>query len=141
MKTIRYNVFETNSSSTHCLTLCKLSEYIDWEAGKLAFYSVRNKFISIEECYDSWLKHYAEDEFKETTLEQFKEAYKLYVEAELYDSESDNPITHKMLNNYDWNDEYPAPMRYGGEDYETFYETYDMGKDQVVAFGYFGYNG
>lgn len=141
MKTIRHNVFETNSSSTHCLTMCRLSEYNDWEEGKLAFDADQSSFITIEECYKIWLEDFADDEFKETTLEQFKEAYELYAKAELYDSESENPITHSMLNDRSWCYQYPASMRYGGEDHETFYETYDTGKDQVVAFGYFGYDG
>lgn len=141
MKTIRYNVFETNSSSTHSLTMCKLSEYKNWEEGKLAFDADHDSFITIEECYKDWLENYAEDEFKETTFVQFKEAYELYANADLYDSESENPITHSMLNDWDWCYQYPASKRYGGEEYETFYKTYDTGEGYVVAFGYFGYNG
>ena len=141
MKTIRHNVFETNSSSTHCLTMCRLSDYNDWEEGKCAFDADSNSFITIEECYKTWLEDFAENKFKETTLEQFKEAYELYAKADLYDSESKNPITKSMLNDWDWCYLYPAPMRYGGKSCETFYETYDTGKDQVVAFGYYGYAG
>jgi len=141
MKTIRFNTFETNSSSTHCLTMCRLNEYIDWEEGKLVFAADEHSFITIEECYKAWLEDFAEGEFKETTLEQFKEAYELYAKADLYDSESENPITQSMLNDWDWCYQYPASKRYGGEYHETFYETYDTGKDQVVAFGYFGYDG
>lgn len=141
MKTIRYNVFETNSSSTHCLTMCKLNEYNDWEEGKLAFAADEHSFITIEECYKTWIEDFAEDKFKETTLEQFKEAYELYAKAELYDDESENSITQSMLNDWDWCYQYPASKRYGGEELETFYETYDTGNDKVVAFGYFGYAG
>ena len=37
MKQIRRNVFETNSSSTHSLTMCSKSQFEDWKAGKVLF--------------------------------------------------------------------------------------------------------
>ena len=35
MKQIRYGIFETNSSSTHCLILCTKEEWNDFQEGKL----------------------------------------------------------------------------------------------------------
>jgi hypothetical protein len=35
MKQIRMGVFETNSSSTHSMTVCTESQYEDWQNGKL----------------------------------------------------------------------------------------------------------
>lgn len=35
MKQVRYSVFETNSSSTHSLTMCMESEYDAWENGQV----------------------------------------------------------------------------------------------------------
>lgn len=37
MRQIRKNVFETNSSSTHSLTMCTKEEYDNWKNGKLLF--------------------------------------------------------------------------------------------------------
>ena len=34
MKQIRRGVFETNSSSTHSITMCNKDDYSKWEAGK-----------------------------------------------------------------------------------------------------------
>lgn len=34
---IRYGVFETNSSSTHSLTICSAEEYEKWEKGEVLF--------------------------------------------------------------------------------------------------------
>lgn len=35
MKIIRQGAFETNSSSTHSLTICSSEEYTKWENGEL----------------------------------------------------------------------------------------------------------
>lgn len=35
---IRHSVFETNSSSTHSLTMCTESEFEKWRSGDLVFY-------------------------------------------------------------------------------------------------------
>ena len=35
---IRKNVFETNSSSTHTLTMCLKSDYDKWENGEVLLY-------------------------------------------------------------------------------------------------------
>ena len=32
---IRRNVFETNSSSTHSITLCSVEDYNAWQEGKM----------------------------------------------------------------------------------------------------------
>lgn len=45
MRQIRKNVFETNSSSTHSLTMCTKEEYDNWENGKLLFDSYYKKFV------------------------------------------------------------------------------------------------
>ena len=37
MRQIRRNVFETNSSSTHSITMCMKSEFDKWVAGELVW--------------------------------------------------------------------------------------------------------
>jgi hypothetical protein len=49
---IRHNVFETNSSSTHSITMCLKSDYTEWKKDKLYFVdycSVDKKFVTWEE--------------------------------------------------------------------------------------------
>lgn len=48
MKKIRNNTFETNSSSTHSLTICTKEDYKKWENGELYYYDER--LVSKEEA-------------------------------------------------------------------------------------------
>ena len=47
MRQIRRNVFETNSSSTHSITMCMDSEFNKWVKGKLAWSRWDRKLIPI----------------------------------------------------------------------------------------------
>lgn len=49
MKIIRLGTFETNSSSTHSITMCMKEEYEKWKSGELFFVRAENKFIDKEE--------------------------------------------------------------------------------------------
>ena len=46
---IRLGVFETNSSSTHSITMCSKSQFEDWQNGKLLFNEWEHKFIKPSE--------------------------------------------------------------------------------------------
>ena len=46
MKTIRYGVFETNSSSTHSICICTQSEFDAWQKGQLYYDSWDEKMIA-----------------------------------------------------------------------------------------------
>ena len=46
---IRNSVFETNSSSTHTLCICKKEEYDAWKEGKLFFDSLEDKLVTEKE--------------------------------------------------------------------------------------------
>ena len=48
--TIRTKVFETNSSSTHSLTLCTQEEFESWKSGNLIYDRDWEKFISSNEA-------------------------------------------------------------------------------------------
>jgi hypothetical protein len=93
---IRKGVFETNSSSTHSLTICSNKNYIAWGKGELVL-GDDGKFYTEEEALN-----------KQTKNKWF----------EFFTQE-----------NY-------------GSDYEWFEETYTTENgEQVVAFGYYGYDG
>ena len=54
MISIRRNVFETNSSSTHSITMCTQSDFDKWKNGELYWNRWGQKFITKEE-YESEL--------------------------------------------------------------------------------------
>ena len=111
-ETIRRSVFETNSSSTHTLTMCKESEYDKWKDGELFFSNWNGDFISKEE-YKELLK-------KECSYDREDE-----------DFEEDDCYCDVEYLSYEryWD-------KYGSE-----YETFEDNLDGVVAFGYYGYDG
>ena len=47
MRQIRRNVFETNSSSTHSITMCMESDYDKWMAGELIWSRWCDKLVEI----------------------------------------------------------------------------------------------
>lgn len=53
---IRKGVFETNSSSVHCMTMCSKSDFDDWKDGKLV-YDYKNECLipSNDSYYQEWL--------------------------------------------------------------------------------------
>lgn len=55
MKTIRFGVFETNSSSTHSLCICTEDEYEKWQNGDLVFDYWNNEMIEPPKNLDEML--------------------------------------------------------------------------------------
>lgn len=138
MRQIRRGVFETNSSSTHSLTICTEDQYNDWKAGKI-FYDRYNedfceKFIltdhekamaeeDYEEHYGSLIFH---KNWNELTEEEKEVWYQKYYISEIKDSE-DDIVTYR---------EY-----FGGGGLETYVEFYTTPKgEKIVAFGKYGYD-
>lgn len=69
MLSVRRNVFETNSSSTHSITMCSENEYDEWEKGELLFDRWKNGFITKVEYqkeYERQKKEYFEEKPDET---------------------------------------------------------------------------
>lgn len=75
MRQIRRNVFETNSSSTHSITMCMKSEFDKWIAGELV--------------WSRWDKELVEITPK--------------VEASMEDGDGDY-LTYEQFNDYDYLD-------------------------------------
>ena len=124
MKQMRRNVFETNSSSTHSITMCSKDEYERWKNGELYFNRWGDEFKTRDELITM---------FKTSTYR--------------YSSELRYP-------NVDWNnpDEVDEIFRDEGwlteeqywddVDMETFCESYTTPNgEEVMAFGYYGYDG
>jgi hypothetical protein len=72
MRTIRFGVFETNSSSTHSLTIATKSQFDKWVNNELAYDQYKNKLVECDED-DEELQSY-EDFGNE--METFFENYK-----------------------------------------------------------------
>lgn len=78
MKVIRNFVFETNSSSTHVLTMCSDDEFKGWEEGKFLYSMADNKLVPSEEAKYKNPDHYLT-----------KEQYDRYVDTRLEDCDGD----------------------------------------------------
>jgi len=118
-KVIRIGVFETNSSSTHSITMCSKDEYKKWSNGEIllnnSYKNKSNKFIS-----------------KEDAINIIKNSYK---NVDINDEDNLKELLR---------DEgiYQSPDEYLGNDLETFYEEYTtVNGEVVVAIGKYGYDG
>jgi len=119
---IRRGVFETNSSSVHSLTMCSREEYSKWENGKVLYWGSKDKFA-----------------VREDIIEELKNARYSW----------NNELRYSI----NWNNEDEVNDVFSDEgiqtceeffddcDLETFCQSYTTPNgDQVVAFGYYGYD-
>lgn len=118
MRSIRIGVFETNSSSTHSLTICSKAEFEAWQKGDVLFSIDSDKFMTMEEVNAEWVKNTENRKEKGysyyETLEEYMEETRI-VKADEYD---------------------------GAVNQETFEQHYKTASgDEIVAFGYYGYDG
>lgn len=82
MRVVRRGVFETNSSSTHSITMCSKEEYDKWDKGELLFDSNVGKFILPSEVDEykkehRWCSLYSspEDYYDDCDMETFEDEY------------------------------------------------------------------
>jgi hypothetical protein len=126
MRQIRKGVFETNSSSTHSITICSGKDYEAWQNGELYWSRYSDRLISkeeFEEKFKKWMNERypnVDDETLETErptyIEEFCEEEE-FLTAEQYDDQI-------------------------GSYYEEFQTSYTTASgEEVVAFGYYGYDG
>lgn len=116
---IRKGLFETNSSSTHSLTMCPEEDYNKWRNDELFFNSWEEKFFTKKEMIDSIIKsgYYTEESISNFPEDKFNEVIKDY-----------------GFYTYDkyWEDDY----------LEWFLDTYTTKSGEtIVAFGKYGYDG
>ena len=124
MKQIRFNTFETNSSSTHSLAISTEVDFEMLKEGK--FYVYENTIITLDQAREKIAKYYS---YNLANFDKYL-ADKDYSSLEdvLYDCE---------IYNYDqWVD---TQDDYGLETYERHFET--PSGDKMVAWGRYGYNG
>lgn len=131
MLQMRKNVFETNSSSTHSITMCTQDEYDAWAHGKLLL-------------NDGWWSKDNESEFKDKKFVTREEAKDIMAHNDWY-MENVNEGKLKPFDELD--DEALADYELYTPDYypdensslEWFEETYTTPSGEtVVAFGLYG---
>ena len=119
---VRCGVFETNSSSTHSLTMMMKSDYERWYNERLYLYDHGWGWIFAEPVKN---KLYTKEEVLE-----FAKSNKYYGDVHDLDSYS-----IKDMGFISWDDE-------GSEYLEGFYEEFTTPSGEtVVAFGEYGYDG
>lgn len=161
MKTIRTCVFETNSSSTHVISMCSEKKYNDFFDKHIGLWSTgSDKIMSFEEVLEELrsdysndsvrqrfenriIKDYVADPDKIFTVENLKAAIKEYEHLkEAYDDDDviagiDNDI-HALL----WflNGGYQTADEWAEEEWieEVFKDSYTSENGEtIVAFGYY----
>lgn len=112
---IRRGTFETNSSSTHSITICTKDKYKSFVNNELYIDDYSGKLITQEELEEMFEKNNKEyGEILHNSLEDFKK--------------DEGIITY---------DEWCSD-----EDYEQYYEEYTTPKgEEIVVFGKYGYDG
>lgn len=83
---VRRNVFETNSSSVHSLTMCMKSDFDKWEAGELVWSRWGRELIPLT---DEIRESIEADEREYLTYEQFNDWE--YMEYETFASTFETP--------------------------------------------------
>lgn len=111
---IRNNVFETNSSSVHSLTILPKDQFDKFQKGEI------------------YMDYYGDENFyTKEQIENFDDYVEFEYDADEFDCKFEAYIYEKDLKNYE---------NYG-MDYETFQQYYkSKSGDEIVAFGYFGHD-
>ena len=146
---VRQGVFETNSSSTHTLTICSKDDYDKWKRGDVFWLN------------GSWHKLYTDKDFVtpeelEELAEKYNEEQQEYIDAgdkfaKVLDIDkvlNERPDYDSWSDSY-WNTERSALEAYTTDDFyvcndelATYSKTFTSPSgDEMVAFGAFGYDG
>ena len=128
MRTIRYNTFETNSSSTHCITMLDKSDYDHWTNEEI--------FIDINDgnkVYD------LKDVYELLKLKYNYQGFESYSEVSLF-------IDEVIANNSWYRDDCEVPISF--DQYCEIYDSLEMDTnyfktksgDEVVTICHYGYD-
>lgn len=119
LRVIRKGVFETNSSSTHSITMCSKEDYDKWECGEV-FYS-DGGFVS-----------------KEEAIKELKNNKRFNNRNPDFDFTDEEAVNEALDDNG-----YQSSKQYFEDEYlEGFEDTYTTKSGEVIiAFGKYGYDG
>lgn len=139
MISVRRNVFETNSSSTHSITMCSENEYDKWRNGELLYKRWSGEFKTKEQILEEAKKT------RESYLEEQAKGKKLYHYQEEYvNAQTDEELLEIVLPEED--SEWCTYEEYWDWMDDSYYQTFEddyttKGGEKVIAFGYHGYDG
>lgn len=125
---IRRNVFETNSSSVHSITMCSKDDFEKWKNSDYYFY------LPYGEPYVIGTREEMIELLKSQT---WRDGTPVYSDIDWNNEKSVNDLfaEKNILTSDEYFDRY-------NEYLETFVEYYTTPKgEDVVAFGYYGYDG
>lgn len=134
---IRRGVFETNSSSTHSLTICTQDEFEAWKNGELLYNSWDNEFVKGKSTIELTEEEKAEVE-KEYNKNRRNNKFMMTWDM-LSDEDKQELYNEYAEENYDESEEYTYDRyMYGGylESYTHRFTT--PSGDKMVAFGKYG---
>lgn len=120
MKLIRRGTFETNSSSTHSITMCTESDFDKWKNGEMYWARWNEELVPKEQVEKEIAKWKAEFIEKHPDYDENNEEWKEQLEE--YINEDKQYYTYEEFNDYDYIE----------------YETFETSYNGVVAFGYYG---
>ena len=137
MYSIRRNVFETNSSSTHSLIICSDKMYHDWKNMKVVYDNDNDEFVEAKQPTEIDF-HKAEVMYMENKSDYMKDWKDLTPKMQLAYlkenvMEEPDPYQYKTYENY------RNEMNSMEESFERTWET-EHG-DVVHILGYMGYDG
>lgn len=146
---VRQGVFETNSSSTHTLTICSKDDFDKWKRGEVFWLDnswhkldTDKDFVTPEELEELVEKYNEEQQKRIDEGDKFAKVLdidKVLNERPDYDSWDDSywDTERSALEAYTTDDFYV-----GNDNLETYSETFTSPSgDEMVAFGAFGYEG
>lgn len=92
---IRKGVFETNSSSTHSLTMCSAREFEDWKEGTVYYDDSEEAFVTKEEVYKNLelTEDMSEDYIEDTINDNEYYTYERFMEDEYLETFVDRYTT------------------------------------------------
>lgn len=95
---IRRNVFETNSSSTHSITICTEDEYQMWKRGEVYWSRYSEKFVSKEDVEEGFKKS-RNDDFNDYLYDEGLYTFDRYndIEMETYEEHYQTKSGDKII--------------------------------------------
>ena len=95
---VRRNVFETNSSSTHSITICTEDEYEMWKRGEVYWSRYSKEFVSKEEVEKEFNKS-RHDDFNDYLYEEGLYTFDRYddIEMETYEEHYQTKSGDKII--------------------------------------------
>ena len=127
MKQTRYRVFETNSSSTHSITMCMKDDYDKWANGE----------VYLNE--GGWCSY---SKYKDKQFVTKEEAIDIIVNNTYHHDADLTTMNNDELEEYFRDNEIYTCDSYGNEYLENFEAEFTTPNGEtVVSFGQYGYDG